>query len=110
MVALVLGCIFLALGVLQIRFPYLAETLKKSDPETWKRLGGPSGYSFSDLGNTISLYIWILSKGFSDSASSDILEEGKKAFAKARRAKYQMLAGLFLIVLGLLVVLTQAIA
>lgn len=110
MVALVLGCIFLALGVLQIRFPYLAEILKNSDPETWKRLGSPSGYSFADLGNTISLYSWILSKGFRDSASSDILEEGERSFVKARRAKYQMLAGLFLIVLGLLTVLTQTIA
>ncbi|SHG08279.1 hypothetical protein SAMN04487965_3284 [Microbulbifer donghaiensis] len=110
MILVIVGSLIFLLGALQIRFPTLAEALKETDLETWKRLGAPSGYSFVDLGGTISLYSWILSKRFRSSSSRMVIDEGEKALSRALLAKYEMLAGLSIMILGFVVVLVQVIA
>ncbi|MFI2812463.1 MULTISPECIES: hypothetical protein [Microbulbifer] len=106
----ILGCLVLVVSVLQIRFPGLARTLKNSEPEIWEKLGSPSGYSFSDLGNTFSLYAWVLSKKFLDSEKSIIIEEGERALKKARLVRCGIIVGVALIVSGFALVLVQSIA
>ena len=110
MVVTIFGCLVFVVSVLQIRFPSLADALKKSEPEIWEKLGSPSGYSFSDLGNTLSLYSWVLSKKFLDSDKSKILEEGERAFAKAHRVKYGLIFGLAIMLSGLALALVQSFA
>ena len=106
----ILGCVIFAISVLQLRFPILAEALKESEPEIWKRLGSPSGISFSDLGNTLSLYSWILSKNFLNSESSHVQKVGKRALTKARRIQYGLILGLVLLFSGLAMALVQSFA
>ncbi|WP_231758790.1 hypothetical protein [Microbulbifer elongatus] len=110
MVVTIFGCLVFVVSVLQIRFPSLADALKKSEPEIWEKLGSPSGYSFSDLGNTLSLYSWILSRKFLDSDESEVLEEGEKALTKARRVKYGLILGLAIMLSGLTLALVQSFA
>lgn len=110
MIVTVFGCLIIVISVLNIRFPILASTLKNTEPELWKKLGSPSGYSFSDLGNTLSLYSWVLSKKFLDSDKSEILAEGKRALTRARRVKNGLVLGLVMIVSGLALVLVQSFA
>lgn len=104
----ILGCLIFAFSVLQIRFPGLAALLKNSEPETWEAIGSPSGLSFADLGNTLSLFSWILSEKFLDSENSEILVEGKRAFAKARRVKCGLISGVAIAVTGFAIALVQA--
>ncbi|WP_226668843.1 hypothetical protein [Microbulbifer aggregans] len=104
----ILGFLILAGSVLQIRFPGLAGLLKESEPETWKKIGSPSGFSFSDLGNTLSLFSWILAEKFVDSENADVLEEGRRAFAKARRVKFGLILGVVTMVAGFAIALVRA--
>lgn len=110
MVVTVFGCLVFVISVLQIRFPVLAGTLKKSEPEIWKKLGQPSGYSFSDLGNTLSLYGWVLSGDYSLSKCPNVLGEGERALRKARRIRHGMILGLVIMALGLVLTLVQSFA
>ncbi|WP_226642428.1 hypothetical protein [Microbulbifer variabilis] len=109
MAIVILGCVILAICIFNLRFPQLAELLKSSAPETWRKLGSPSGYSFADLGNTISLYNWVLSRKFEDSENTAILITGERAFSKARRVKCGILTGIVLIITGFLFVLGQTV-
>ena len=110
MLVAVLGCLILVVSVLQIRFPGLAVMLKNTEPEIWKSLGAPSGFSFADLGNTISLYTWILSKRFLDSDNPELVEAGKRAHAKARQVQYGLILGLIMMVAGVAVALLRTFA
>ena len=107
MVVTVFGCLIFVVSVLQIRFPNLAALLKNAEPATWKCLGAPSGFSFADLGNTISLYSWVLSEKFLESDNREIVEEGKRAYIKARRVQYGLISGLVAMVVGLAMALVQ---
>lgn len=110
MLVAVLGCLIFVVSVLQIRFPGLAVMLKNTEPEIWKSLGAPSGFSFTDLGNTISLYTWILSKRFLDSDNPELVEAAKRAHAKARRVQCGLILGLIMMVAGFAVALLRTFA
>lgn len=110
MILAILGCVIFVVSVFQIRFPVFAILLKKAEPETWKYLGAPLGGSFADLGNTIALYSWILSKKFLDSGNPEIVEEGKRALVKARRVQFGLVLGLAAMVTGFTVALVRAFA
>lgn len=109
MIVFLIGCFIFLIGVFNIRFATMANVLRQSDVSTWNSLGSPYGYSFSDLGKTISLYSWILSKKFVNSESEDIVAEGNRIFPKALLAKRVMLVGLFTMFLGLVITLANAI-
>ncbi|WGL17718.1 hypothetical protein PVT68_05335 [Microbulbifer bruguierae] len=108
MLVTILGCMIFFISVLQIRFPNLAGALKESEPVMWKTVGSPSGFSFSDLGNTLSLYSWVLSRKFLGSDSSRVLREGERAFIKARRIQYRLILGLAFSFVGLVMSLVQS--
>ncbi|MFV8784461.1 hypothetical protein ACNKU7_18750 [Microbulbifer sp. SA54] len=110
MIVTILGCLIFAVSILQIRFPDLAVLLKSKDPATWEFLGAPSGFSFADLGNTLSLFSWVLSKKFLDSNNPDIVAEGQRAHIKARRVRYGLILGLVIMVAGLAMALVQSFA
>ena len=110
MIITIFGCLIFLVSVLQIRFQNLAALLKNYEPATWKSLGAPSGFSFADLGNTIALYSWILSKKFLDSDNPEIIAEGERAHIKTRRIKYGLILGLAIMVTGLAVTLVRSFA
>lgn len=108
MVITIFGLLIFVVCVLQIRFPDLASVLKELEPEVWRKLGSPSGYSFSDLGRTLALYSWVLSQKFLDSDKSEIVTEGHRAFTKARRVKFGLFSGLLIMFLGLVFALVRS--
>ncbi|WP_346836598.1 hypothetical protein [Microbulbifer sp. SAOS-129_SWC] len=108
MIVTIFGCLIFVASVFQIRFPNLAVLLRNEESATWKSLGAPLGFSFTDLGNTLSLYSWVLSKKFLESENPEIVEEGKKAYIKAHRIKYGLILGLTTIIMGLAVDLVRS--
>lgn len=100
MAVLILGAVLIIVGALAISFPELCASLKSKDPDRWKLLGSPHGYAFSDLGSTIGVFTWVLSRGFESSPSDEVGALGKKALSKALFAKYCLLAGTFLALVG----------
>ncbi|WP_295802206.1 hypothetical protein [uncultured Microbulbifer sp.] len=110
MIVTIFGCLIFVVSILQIRFPNLAVLLKNEEPTTWRFLGAPSGFSFADLGNTLSLYSWVLSKKFLDSNNPEIVAEGKRAHIKARRVRYGLILGLIIMIAGLAMALVQSFA
>lgn len=100
MIILLLGSCLLILGVLSIRFPDISKALSNYDSVQWHRLGSPAGYSFSDLGNTLSLYSWLLNEGYNTCESQEVKSLCIEAHKKAVMAKYLMQVGVLLLVVG----------
>ena len=93
-----IGGLLLLLGVLLISFPELCSSLKKHDEPTWHQLGDPYGGMFAS--KTITVFSWILDRGYTHVDSDEVFNLGEQAYKQALIAKYLCLAGLSLLVVG----------
>lgn len=97
MLLMIMGGLLLFAGVLALRFPQLVDALQSDDRELWKTLGSPPPYAFS---KTLGVFSWILSRGYEQSHSVAVQEQGRKALPKAVFAQYTLLIGVVLLVCG----------
>ena len=107
MILVLLGLLLIITAFLCIQFPDLIKSLKNNDEAQWKLLGSPSVYAFS---KSLSVFSWIIHRGFEKSPSPEVIEQGKIAYKKALILKYTLIAGLILLLLGFgLAILKQVI-
>ncbi|WNO11172.1 hypothetical protein [Teredinibacter sp. KSP-S5-2] len=100
MIVLVIGSVLIVVGAVSISFVSLAKTLEEHDKVQWLKLGSPRGTSFVDLGKTIGIFSWVLSRGFEASPSKKVQEQGKSDLTRALFAKYSMLVGVLCVFVG----------
>ena len=100
MLLLPLGLMLVLIAALSISFPQLCHALKTDDTENWKRLGSPNGIAVADLGQSASVFSWVLNHGYESSTSDTVNRLGQQALQRALMAKYAMLAGVIMIVVG----------
>jgi hypothetical protein len=105
MIILVLGFLAILVGALSIQFPDLVKSLKENDFKQWEVLGSPPEYAFS---KSIGVFSWVLDHGYEQSSSADVKLLGAKALSKAMLAKYALLLGVALVVLGFITTLSSA--
>ncbi len=103
MIVLVLGFVFIILGVLAMRYPELVSSLKKEDENQWILLGSPPPYAFH---KTIGVYSWLQGRGYESSESATIQVLGEKARKKAVFTRYSLIIGVTCIALGFVLSLT----
>lgn len=93
MILLAIGAVLIVIGALSISFSRFCLFLKQEDPENWRQLGSPNGYSFADMGLSAGTFSWILAQGYKHSRSEKVKKEGQRAYRKALFAKYALVAG-----------------
>ena len=101
MALLVFGFLVLLIGVMMMRNSEMDRALKKFDADVWTTIMSPSPSGYVNSFGIIPLFSWILTQGFEDSESLEVKELGKLAFKKAKLAKYCMLLGVLMMILGL---------
>jgi hypothetical protein len=101
MILLVFGFLLIVIGVFNINFPALAQVLKEYDLNQYNKLGKPTGFNIMDNGKTLGLFSWVLNKGYETSNNAQILTIASKAYARALLAKYTMIGGVVLMIVGL---------
>lgn len=106
MTILMVGFLFLILGVLLISFPELCVSLKKHDEPVWRTLGNPGGHMFTS--RTIAVFSWVLQKGYTLVDSDEVFDLGEQAYKQAITAKYLLVIGAGLLLLGFFVALLFA--
>lgn len=102
MLVVIMGGALLFVGALALRFPLLVDALQSEDRELWKILGSPPRYAFS---KTLGVFSWILARGYEQSTSALVREQGRKALPRALFAQYAMLLGVALLVSGAVMLL-----
>lgn len=106
MYILVLGFLVLIAGVLSMQLPALGSALKEQDNDLWQIIMTPNASSFVVSAGIIQLFCWVLDQAYLKSKKPDIQSLGAAAFTKATRAKYLMLSGVVLILLGFVAALS----
>ena len=107
MVLVIMGGLLLFAGAFALRFPQLVDALHSDDRELWKTLGSPPPYAFS---KTLGVFSWILSRGYEQSKSVAVQEQGRKALPRALFAQYTMLLGVVLLISGAVTALLESFA
>ena len=97
MVLIVLGLLLIIVASLFIQFPDLVKSLKNNDEAQWKLLGSPTVYASSKM---LSVFSWVINRGFEKSPSPKVIELGHVAFKKAQFLKGTLIVGLVLLLLG----------
>lgn len=105
MIILVLGALLIVVGVSQLSFPDMVNSIKENDHQQWTALGSPPAYAFS---KTMGVFSWVLSRGYENSQSPEVVALGRKSLKKALTAKYALLAGVALLASGFVVALVGA--
>jgi hypothetical protein len=100
MFILVLGFLVLIAGILSMQLPALDSALKEQDNDQWQIIMTPSASNFIVSAGIIQLFCWVLDQAYLKSKKPDIQSLGAAAFAKATRAKYLMLSGVVLVLVG----------
>jgi len=98
MTLIVLGLLFIVSASLFIQFPELVKSLKTNDEIQWKLLGSPTIYGSSKM---ISVFSWVLNRGYEKSPSPEVVVLGQIAFKKALILKYTLMIGVVFILLGI---------
>ena len=97
MVLIVLGLLLIIVAALFIQFPDLVKSLKNNDEAQWKLLGSPTVYASSKM---LSVFSWVINRGFEKSPSTEVIELGQVALKKAQFLKGTLIVGLILLLLG----------
>lgn len=100
MLLLPLGLMLIIAASLSISFPQLCHALQEEDHASWKRLGSPNGHAMADFGKSAGVFSWVLQHGYEASNSSQVARLGAQALHRALMAKYAMLAGVIMVVVG----------
>lgn len=101
MAILVLGIIAFIFGLAMTRNTEMDSLLQRDDNETWRRVMSPSSRGYVSSFGTIQLFSWILSHGYENSISPQVQSLGNKLIRRANMAKYVMVLGVLLIVIGM---------
>lgn len=105
MVILLVGIIAFILGLAMARNKEMDDLLQRDDNETWRTVMSPSNSGYVNSFGIIQLFSWILSHGYENSISPQVQTLGGKALRRAKIAKYVMILGVLLIVVGFYVAL-----
>lgn len=97
MIILALGGLCIVVAVLLIRFPEMVRVLKQHDHPQWKLLGSPPEYAFS---KSLGVFSWILDSAYEHSSSEEVINEGRRSLRRAKMAKYLLIVGVLLCVIG----------
>lgn len=100
MAVLVLGFLVLIYGLAMMRNSGLDRVLKENDEAEWTTVMRPSPSGYVNSFGIIPLFIWVLDRGYEKSASEQVRAVGSASLKRARLAKYCLLFGLVLIVIG----------
>lgn len=109
MALLVFGFLVLLIGILKMRNSELDDLLKKNDPEEWTSVMRPTQSGYVNSLGIIPLFSWILNCRYEASDNQELQVVGRVALKKARIAKYTMLSGVILMILGFAVSLIKLV-
>lgn len=100
MAILVLGFFVLIFGLGMMRNTGMDRVLKEYDEAEWTTVMRPSSSGYVISFGTIPLFIWVLNRGYEQSASEQVKNIGSVALKRAQLARNCMLIGVVLITIG----------